>query len=377
MKSFTMDGKSLKRANSFLVLNAIRRIGPIAHDRIAQLTNLSSPTVRSILADMLADNFIYKSGLSESTGGRQATLFRINADSHFAIGLSLNVSEIGLIATNLDGEAIYSKKREFWIGDSVHTILMLIIEMVNTFFAESKVERKNVIGICIGVLGILDHDEGLSISIPELNNWENVNMKSILEDYFDTPVTVANDVHLMGCAEMRERTHEQKSDFIFIACREKIGASVIIGGELYKGGRGNAGIIEDYAFSDLVGSDIGVSELFVPEFSLLPKKVAFFRSLSEMNLGSGEAGGLLSRAGDFLAEKIALLIKVLDIPDIVLGGPYNEVNKALIPFVLKSVQTRLPYPIARRISVKLGKMNYEQFAIGGCYLTIEQFFNGL
>ena len=54
-----------------------------------------------------------------------------------------------------------------------------------------------------------------------------------------------------------------------------------------------------------------------------------------------------------------------------------QVNKALIPFVLKSVQTRLPYPIARRISVKLGKMNYEQFAIGGCYLTIEQFFNGL
>ena len=67
--------KIVKKANSFLVLDAIRNQRYITIEGIIDKTGLSRPTVLSILKKLLADEIVVTSGLAPSDGGRQPVLY--------------------------------------------------------------------------------------------------------------------------------------------------------------------------------------------------------------------------------------------------------------------------------------------------------------
>ena len=71
--------RMIKKANLFLVYDAIKTHEPLSVEDIVRHTMLSRPTVLSGIAELVDDTAIKKSGFGQSFGGRQPALYSLNS----------------------------------------------------------------------------------------------------------------------------------------------------------------------------------------------------------------------------------------------------------------------------------------------------------
>ncbi|HBH0778424.1 TPA: ROK family protein, partial [Clostridioides difficile] len=87
MKNIVGKPQTIKKVNEDLIKNIIKNEGPITKPEISNITELSLATVNKIVEQLALKNEVKVSGLSESTGGRRAQLFEINANLEHIIAL--------------------------------------------------------------------------------------------------------------------------------------------------------------------------------------------------------------------------------------------------------------------------------------------------
>ncbi|HAU5114358.1 TPA: ROK family protein, partial [Clostridioides difficile] len=87
MKNIVGKSQTIKKVNEDLIKNIIKNEGPITKLEISSITELSLATVNKIVEQLALKNEVKVSGLSESTGGRRAQLFEINANLEHIIAL--------------------------------------------------------------------------------------------------------------------------------------------------------------------------------------------------------------------------------------------------------------------------------------------------
>ncbi|MDX5713237.1 hypothetical protein SIK47_19415 [Clostridioides difficile] len=110
MKNIVGKPQTIKKVNEDLIKNIIKNEGPITKPEISSITELSLATVNKIVEQLALKNEVKVSGLSESTGGRRAQLFEINANLEHIIALYYYRNCcIGVVA-NLLGEIIYQEE---------------------------------------------------------------------------------------------------------------------------------------------------------------------------------------------------------------------------------------------------------------------------
>ncbi|MDX5687249.1 hypothetical protein SIK51_09880 [Clostridioides difficile] len=87
MKNIVGKPQTIKKVNEDLIKNIIKNEGPITKPEISSITELSLATVNKIVEQLALKNEVKVSGLSESTGGRRAQLFEINANLEHIIAI--------------------------------------------------------------------------------------------------------------------------------------------------------------------------------------------------------------------------------------------------------------------------------------------------
>jgi glucokinase len=96
-------------------------------------------------------------------------------------------------------------------------------------------------GIGIGVPSVVDSSRGIVYNVANIPSWEEVPIKDILEEKFDVPVHVNNDVN---CFILGEHGFGQVRDFqnvVGIAIGTGLGGGIIIDNKLYCGTNCGAG----------------------------------------------------------------------------------------------------------------------------------------
>lgn len=96
----------------------------------------------------------------------------------------------------------------------------------------------DIVGIGVGTAGQIDN-EGTIRSTANIKNWTGLNIKGILEERFNLPVQVVNDVQAMALGEM---TYGYSfPNMISLAIGTGVGGAIITDGKLYRGSNGSAG----------------------------------------------------------------------------------------------------------------------------------------
>ena len=68
-----IDRQVMRGHNRAVVLDLLRRSGPMARTEVAQRTLLAKPTVSGIVDELIADGVVVETGVGETTGGRPPT----------------------------------------------------------------------------------------------------------------------------------------------------------------------------------------------------------------------------------------------------------------------------------------------------------------
>jgi glucokinase len=98
-----------------------------------------------------------------------------------------------------------------------------------------------LLGVAIGVPGGVDPTSGKVLEANNVPGWREVDMGAELEQRFQCPVYLDNDVNMAALGEHWRGIAQGVDDFVFIAPGTGIGSGIFLDGQLRRGHRGFAG----------------------------------------------------------------------------------------------------------------------------------------
>lgn len=243
-------------------------------------------------------------------------------------------------------------------------ILNKIIEIVNKYKNNYKIE-----GVCISTAGMVDCDKGEIIYASSLiPNYTGTKIKLTIEDEFNIPCEVENDVNCAALAEHFAGGAKGSNISLCLTIGTGIGGAIIINNEVYHGAFGSGG---EVGYMNMMGStfqELGAS-------SILVKKVAIMKNISEKDIngkyifdkakeGDKDCIKAIDELIEVLGQGIANICYIINPEVVVLGGGimaqkeylYDKIrasiDKNLIPFIRN--KTRLEFAINQNNAGMIG-----------------------
>jgi glucokinase len=212
------------------------------------------------------------------------------------------------------------------------------------------------VGVSCG--GPLDRVKGVIQSPPNLPTWENVPLKSILEEEFKVECLVENDANASAVAEHRFGAGQGCRNMVFLTMGTGLGAGIIADGRLYRGtidlageighvrltrsgpiGHNKAGSAEGWAsgggMAQLAAQSVAEAQRKGRK-TLLADHVRTGKPISGREVGAAARKGdevavdILRSTGERLGEVLAILVDVLNPERIVIGGLATRLGDLLL-----------------------------------------------
>lgn len=285
----TINNRILGGANEALVVNTIRRRGPISRVDIAKLTGLTAPTVTNISGRLLEAGIIHEYMVGEYSGGRRPVLLKANPELATMIIVDIRSKEMTGYVMNSGLEV--KERVSYDIRSLGQTeILSLMEELASECYAAPGGQQATAIGVI--VRGPVVFKEGLSLFSPSAG-WRNVPIRYILEKRFRLPVFVENDMRAMALGTYHYGPYREVKNAVFLGVGGGIGSGIILNGELYRGLGDSAGEI-GHTVVDVNGprcscGNYGCLEAVASESALV--------NLAVQEISQGKPSLILSLAG--------------------------------------------------------------------------------
>lgn len=236
----TITSNEMRGVNSTAVLELIRTAGPISRSEIATKLAVSLPTAMRIVEELVQSKLVIPTGKKEKSGGRKRPLLAFNAEEHLVIGVDMGPESLYGAVADLSGKILVEHTEHHDLaGVAVYDPLKNLIAYL---IKSTEQTEKQVRGICVGAPGITFYDEGVVKWAPSLN-WRQFPLKQSLEDRFNLPVSLENDVNLAAQGEMWFGAGQNARNLVLIIVGQGIGAGIIIDGTVYRGSHLTAGEI--------------------------------------------------------------------------------------------------------------------------------------
>ncbi|SHJ19295.1 Sugar kinase of the NBD/HSP70 family, may contain an N-terminal HTH domain [Clostridium amylolyticum] len=272
----------LKQNNQKAVLNIINEKGSIPKKDMAAILGITATSITNITNEMIAEGILKTIGKKEDNKvGRKKVLISLNYDYKKVIGLNIHLIDGKIVVsvgiTNLNATPIFEDKYIYDKDIDINLMFKSICEEIKKAMKEKILEEKDIIGIGVAIIGIVDTVNGISINPQGLWN-SPVNVREIIKTHFNLPVHVINNIHSYVLAhQMLEKNLINKENFIFIKYGPRIGSVVVINGNVYEGMNNRAGKL-----SHLRVNSPSVIQCRCGDINCLEAVVSFERILHEL-----------------------------------------------------------------------------------------------
>ena len=131
-----------------------------------------------------------------------------------------------------DAKIMLKKSMPTEAGKGGPAILDKVIGIVN----EMLVSHSEIAGICISTAGMVDTETGsIFYSAPLIPNYAGTQFKKILEEKFQIPCEVENDVNCAGLAEYRNGAAKGSKVALVLTIGTGIGGCILLEGKVFHG----------------------------------------------------------------------------------------------------------------------------------------------
>lgn len=233
----TIPLKVVGGINESLIVNTIRRRGPISRVDIAKLTGLTAPTVTNISGKLIESGLIHEHMVGEYSGGRRPVLLKANSEMANMIIVDIRSKE--MIGYLINGGL---EVKEQTCCDIRHLDKEEILSLLESTIAKCRSSQDGQLALAVGIIvrGPVMSREGMSLFSPS-TGWRNVPLKYIVEKRFQLPVFVENDMRAMALGAYHYGPYRDVKNAVFLGVGGGIGSGIILNGELYRGLGDSAG----------------------------------------------------------------------------------------------------------------------------------------
>jgi len=232
---------SVKEQNLAIVLEIIRKVGPVSRADISDISGLTPSTVTNLIKDLIDRGIVRESGMARSTGGRKPILISLNRDYCQVVGIDISRSRMKAVLTNLGGEIAFSDVRSCKASEGVDSIIHKVLDLISDCIRAISDRESNLVGVGIGCPGWVNPEQGTVIHSPNFEGWHNVKLKERVEKEIGMPVFIDNDANCSALAESWFGIGRGVGNLIFLSIDSGIGGGIILNEEIYHGANCFAG----------------------------------------------------------------------------------------------------------------------------------------
>ena len=177
-----------------------RIISYYAHHKTSTIPNLarelklSVPTVTKALLEMCTEGYILNYGKVETTEGRPPTLYGLNPDIAYFIGVDVHLFELNIGIMDLSGELKqFSMNLPYHLENS-DIARDQVSQYIAQFIQNSHLSQEKILNVGINIPGRVNPMSGYSHS---WFNQTDVPLTKWFSDHLKVPVTIDNDTRAM------------------------------------------------------------------------------------------------------------------------------------------------------------------------------------
>lgn len=383
----TGNSELMRQLNRSLVLDLIRRQGPISKADVRRITGLNFTTVTNAVNDLAADGMVQEVGLGSSSGGRKPMLLTLNPTARYVLGCELQSTKLLIGLFDLTGRLVARSEQPKVPLTTPDETVERIVAGIHQVVAEAGIGLEKVEGLGVAAPGPLDSQRGVLLTPPNMVGWHNVPLKAMLEAATGLSVVVEKDGNAAALGEVWFGAGQGARDLILIIVDQGIGAGIISGGRLWRGSHSGAGEL-GHTTIDIDGprcscGNYGCLEAVASGFALARKAVEAIRrgvrsSLAEVMEAHGEIGitellaaanegdklalDLLDESGRTLGIAVANIVNMYNPELIVMAGRLAQESSLVL-------QRARELGTARAFSVFADEVRIVQSALGSQFLV--------
>jgi len=303
---------------------------------VARETGLTRVTVSDLVAELIDEGLVVETGPREDARpGKPATLIAVDRDAFQIVGVDLadHATFRGALLA-LDGEIIRRAELPLAGPDGVTATGDAAVAILDALVAELVgAADRPILGIGVGSPGVVG-PTGVVLAAPNLG-WHGLPLREHLAERFALPVVVANDANVAVLAE--HGLGGGDADMLLVTIGHGVGAGLVVGGMAINGSRSAAGEIGHV----VVGTD-GGPDCACGRQGCLEAWLAVPRLRAALAEAPDEAArsAVLTAAGQRLGIALAPVVGALDLAEVVLTGPEDLVDGALITATADTLRAR-------------------------------------
>ncbi len=234
----------IRQTNAEILLRLLRETGPCSKADLVRASGLSAPSVTNVVGTLLSTGLVETLGEGSSTGGRPPDILRFNAQRGCAAGIEITHGTLRFLLVDLSGTKLISSDIPVKASKSTPAeVCRQISRELDRLVSMSKVRKKQLLRVVVGVPAIVNVDEGTVLALSALRDWSNVPFGAMLARELRCPVLIDNDTNLAAQGEFHRGAAKGEEDFVYLTIGEGVGAGIFLGGSIRRGSQWSAGEI--------------------------------------------------------------------------------------------------------------------------------------
>ncbi len=283
-----------------------------------------------------------------------------------AIDIGGTMIKYGLVSS--DGEILSTDKIETEAEKGLENIL----NKIDNIFKRYK--KNNPVGIAVSGTGQINGMIGKVIGgNPIIPNWIGTNLVKILEEKYNLPAVLENDVNCVAFGEKWIGAGKDLSNFICLTIGTGIGGGIILNNQLFRG-------------ENFVAGEFGHTLIKKGEFEQFASTIALIRLVKERTgkiLNGKEIFDLekkeileyqevISEWIENLTDGLSSIIYCFNPANIILGGGVIGQGKPLINRIKNSLFKKIGPQFKEKLNIIQAKLGNNAGMIGASYLLLEK-----
>ena len=392
MRTTFLDKKDNK--NSILKKTILRlciQSGEYSIAALSEQINTSVPTVTKLIGELMDEGFMIELGKSGTSGGRRPSIYGLNPEAGYFIGLDIRHTHASIAVTDFKGGLVCFEDNIPFILEIDEACLHTISKNIRDFFVEHDLDWNRVLGMGISVAGRVNPKTGYS-NLYSFDPDRPINR--ILSEDLDIPVVIENDSRAMTYGEYLSGVVKKEKNVLFVNVSWGLGMGMILDGRLYYGTSGYSG---EFGHFPLLDNDqicrcgkVGCLETGASGSALVrmiseqlqagraSSLSRIFKDQGKVNLNDIFKAVLeediltietIEKIGANLGRGLAGLINVFNPQLVVLGGKVAMAGDYLLLAVRSAVKRHAQTIANQDTAIKFSKLRNQAAPIGDCMLS--------
>ncbi|MFG6198024.1 ROK family protein [Nonomuraea sp. JJY05] len=244
----------MREVNAAAVLRKLRAAPPkessMSVSALAKSVGLSRQAVTRSLNALVAEGLVEFGPLDRDStrAGRPAQLVRFRAEAGHVLGLSISPQDVRVALADLAGTVTASDAEQLGAGPGGDEVVETLLSAVERTLRATGITTGDLWFASVGTPGIVDPAAGVIKLIPSMPGLTGDLLVRRLTEALGCPVYLDNDVKLATQGERWRDAERREDSLVMIHWGERVGAGIVLNGELYRGASNDAG---DVGFLDL------------------------------------------------------------------------------------------------------------------------------